>query len=94
LRSRAAAPARRLHAHCQRELSARELSELSEALERGLIADGVIALDSAVSEHVASTARPLVDFIASAESSASRAALVEEAAIRLRSAVAGRRTRI
>src|SRR5690348_5853333 len=79
--------------HCRRELGGRELSELANALERGVTRYDAIELDSLVSGRVATVARPLVDFIANAESARRRAELSEEAATRLRSAASGRRAR-
>jgi hypothetical protein len=70
--------------HCRRELGERELSELADALELGVAVDGEVELDSLVAEHAAGAARPLIDFIASAESAQSRTALSDEAAARLR----------
>jgi hypothetical protein len=78
--------------HCRRELGARELSELADALELGVTRYDTMELDAVVSERVASVARPLVDFIANAENARSRAALSEEAATRLRASVGVRRT--
>ena len=79
--------------HCRRELDGRELSELADALELGVTRYDAIELDAVVTERVASVARPLVDFIANAETGRSRAALAGEAATRLRSAVSGRKAR-
>jgi len=79
--------------HCRRELDGSELSDLADALEAGVTADGTIELDSLVSDHIADVARPLVDFVTTAESSQSRAALSHEAANRLRSAASGRRVK-
>ena len=71
--------------HCRQELDERELFALADALELDVAVDGEIELDSLASEHVAGVARPLIDFIASADLPESRAVLSDEAATRLRS---------
>jgi hypothetical protein len=77
--------------HCRRELDARELAQVADALELGVAVDGEIELDSLVAESVVGVARPLVDFIVSAESARSRARLSDEAATRLRAPAQARR---
>jgi len=73
-------------AHCRGELSARELTLLATALDRGVGGDARLDRGVFLSERVATVARPLVDFIATAPTDATRIALAREAAVRLRAA--------
>jgi len=77
-------------AHCRHELNARELTQLANALDQRAGTDGLIGLDGLVADRVASVARPLADFIATAPSSSMRMALARESAVRLRAAARSR----
>ena len=73
-------------AHCRRELNVQELTELANAFDVATGADTPADFDARVSERVASVARPLVSFIATASSSDMRVGLARESAARLRAA--------
>ena len=73
--------------HCRERLSARELTELADALQSGV--NGA-ELSQKVSMRTAAEGRPLVDFVASSSDVEIRGALLREAVARLHAAARSR----